>query len=156
VSLVKKLTQILMKSLGFYLQSDNIESGKQCTSSESPEAQNMLVVIQNIDNSYKEIKKSTVIESDKSEFEVSSNSDPKKISVKEIEKNLHFCSEMNEAILDTVTELCIKIAKTSPEMQAFLREQKEIRRIMSQIDTVSNISGKKGFVNNMFFEYFKK
>ena len=143
--------------LSSYLYSYNNKGGNvdKKNQENKSDSQNMVFIYQNIDNSYKEIVNSTVIDSEGSNFEVSSENKNLKDRIRELEKDNHICCEMAGTLFDNITELYIKAAKESPEIKAFLEEQKETQRIMSQLKTFSYISEKKALINKNFYKYFE-
>lgn len=105
-------------------------------------------------NITKGVKNSKIIKSNDSNLNLNSNNQILSEKNDELKRNNYFCYEMTEALLDNITEIYVKIAEKSPEMKVFLEEQKETRRIMSQLNTLSKISDKKNLYNKKFFKYF--
>ncbi|MCF6184189.1 MAG: hypothetical protein L3J56_06115, partial [Bacteroidales bacterium] len=74
MNFVLKLTQLLFGYLGLYSYSynDKKENINNKNRGNKSDTKNMYFIFQNVDNSYREINNSTVIDSKESNFEVSS------------------------------------------------------------------------------------
>jgi len=119
----------------------------------------MLFVYQNFDNSVRKLNGSTLINSKGSDFSINSENIKtyeleKKIKILEKENRI-YC-EINEILIDDITELFVKIAKQSPEIVDFMKKQKETKRIISKLETIFDISDKKVLHNQDFFKFFER
>ncbi len=115
------------------------------------------------------IKDSTVISADNSNIisnghgsSIYSGTSGLETEVKNLEAKLNelkqingFRGEMTANMIDHITELIVKIIDKENEIQPFIADQKEMHRLIAQINTFMRLYDNKVFYNEKFFEYFK-
>ncbi|MCF6184190.1 MAG: helix-turn-helix domain-containing protein [Bacteroidales bacterium] len=105
---------------------------------------------------------STVINSKNSNFrvnagdeEVKTTAEDLKAKIKELRKNNLFYWDMVESLIDNQSELLVKIVEEAPELQPFIAKQKETKRFIAQINTLTKLTDHKVLFSDNFFDYFE-
>jgi transcriptional regulator with XRE-family HTH domain len=59
-----------------------------------------------------------------------------------------------QSMMESITDLIVKIIKEEPKMKKYLSEQRELKKLSAQLNTLINMSGHKFFYNEDFYKYF--
>lgn len=118
---------------------------------------------------FSNIKDSTVISSDNSKIisngqgsSIYSGTSDLESEIKNLETKVNelkqineFRGEMTANMIDHLTELIVKIVEKDNEMKNFIEGQREMHRLIAQINTFMRLYDNKVFYSKKFFEYFK-
>lgn len=108
------------------------------------------------------IKNSTVISAQNGSINYKAESEDLKTETEnlkakneELRKNNLFYWDMTESLIDNISEVYVKIVENSPKMKEFLADQRETRRFIAQINTLTKFTEQKVQYNKKFFDYFE-
>ena len=98
---------------------------------------------------------STVINTKDSNFRVNTDSKDVDAKNKELRKNnLHYWG-MIESLIDNQSELLVKIVEEAPQLQPFIAKQKETKRFIAQINTLTKLTDHTILFSDNFFDFFE-
>ncbi len=75
--------------------------------------------------------------------------------INELKHIAGFRGEMTANMIDHITELIVKIVEKDNELKPFIADQREMQRLIAQINTFMRLSDNKVFYSKKFFEYFE-